>query len=47
MTLIRAFAVYCALAVSSLAVANHKGYVFSTYFSGTEKADKTANNYHK
>jgi F0F1-type ATP synthase membrane subunit c/vacuolar-type H+-ATPase subunit K len=45
--MIRAFAVYCAMGVSSLAIANHQGYVFSTYFSGTAKADKTANGYHK
>jgi hypothetical protein len=47
MNLIRAYAIYCGFLVSGLAIANHQGYVFSSYFSSEGKADKSANRYHK
>lgn len=41
------FATYCAILVMLMTVANWHGYVFSSLFTGVQKADKAANHYHK
>ncbi len=38
---------YCASLLVLFATAQHQGYVFSSLFSGVQKADKMANRYHK
>jgi hypothetical protein len=41
------FTTYCTLLVVLMAVANYQGYAITSLLTGGEKADKTANRYHK
>ncbi len=45
--MLRIFAIYCTVLVILLAVANRNGYVFTSMLTGSQKADKAANHYHK
>ncbi len=45
--MLKIFSIYCTALVILLAVANHNGYVFTSMLTGSQKADKTANHYHK
>lgn len=43
----RLFVLYCVVLVSLLAIANARSYVLTSLSSGSQKADKAANHYHK
>ncbi len=45
--MLKKFVVYCSVLIIMLAFANRNGYVFTSMFTGSQKADKTANHYHK
>ena len=45
--MLKLFTIYCVVLVILLAVANQNGYVFTSMLTGSQKADKAANHYHK
>ena len=45
--MLKKFVVYCSVLIILLAIANRNGYVFTSMLTGSQKADKSANHYHK
>ena len=41
------FAAYCTAIVTTLAAFNYNGYPVTSYFGGSQTADKSVNRYHK
>ena len=45
--MLKLFIIYCTVLVVLLAIANQNGYVYTSAITGSQKADKAANHYHK